>query len=110
MSQKTITLKRGSTLSLTGSVKLPTGTWTASSKVAKPNGTLLDTLVVTLTTLVTPGTNGETHSITVSRAAANTADWTIGNLQCDIRFLETGGTVVHSPTFYINLVQEVTDA
>jgi hypothetical protein len=111
MSQKTITLKRGSTLSLSGSVKLPTGTWTATAKIAKPNNVILDTLGVTLTPLVEVGANGETHSISVTRAASFTETWQLGNLQCDIRFEDSvGGTVIHTPTFFVNVVQEITDA
>lgn len=111
MSQKTVTLKRGSTLSLTGNVKLPTGTWTATSKIAKPNNVLLDTLGVTLSALAEVGANGETHSIAVTRAASFTETWPLGNLQCDIRFEDSvGGTVIHTPTFYVSVVQEITDA
>lgn len=107
---KTVELKKGSTLSIAGFVKLPVGTWSASAKVAKPNGELIGPLDVTLSPLGTPGTKGETHSIAIYKSATDTALWTVGNLLCDIRFADTSNMVIHSPTFTITVLQQITNA
>ncbi len=106
---KTIAVKRGSTLSIVGAVKLPSAPdWTATANVAKNNNTPIDSLEVDLTLLSTVGKKGETHSIRISRDAINTQVWPIGNLSCDIKFTTGTGLVVHSPTFVIAVQQQIT--
>lgn len=106
---KTIAVKRGSTLSIVGAVKLPLAPdWSAIASVAKNNNTPIDSLDVDLTLLPTVGKKGETHSIRISRDATNTQGWPVGNLSCDIKFTAGTGLVVHSPTFVIAVQQQIT--
>ena len=104
---QTYPIKRGATLSLAGSVELPAGTWSASAQVRSAVLALVEQLVVTLTPPVLPAT---AHTILIEASSAQTADWPIGSLMCDVRFADASATpvVVPSPTFVINVQQEVT--
>lgn len=98
-----LAFKRGSTLSLGGIVKLPAGTWTASSKVQLINGIKV-TLTVALTALASPGQDGETHTILISKPAADTASWALGTAMMDILFEDAAGNKV--PTANFDLIVE----
>jgi hypothetical protein len=100
-----IFLKRGSTFSLAGYVTLPLGTWTASSEIKDNSGNLVSDLDVTLEAPEDPETR---WAILLFKDAEITADWPLGPLPCDIRFVNND-TVIYSPTFIVNIVQEVTD-
>lgn len=100
-------LKTGATLSLAGTVSLPTGTWTATSEVKTLDGTLVDVLSVTLAAPVSPST---LWTIQLFADAAVTETWPLGMLNCDIRYIDAGGNVIYTPTFQFNMVQEITDA
>lgn len=102
-----IDLKKGSTLSLGGTVALPSGTWTAKASVKDVNRVIIDELVVTLTAPVSPATD---HTILLEGSATMTADWAYGRRECDIRYQDATGYVISSPTFYINVVKEITNA
>ena len=109
MSYETYTHKRGSTLSLAGTVTLPSGTWSASAQVRSASTSLVEQLTVTLTAPESPAT---AHTILIAGTAAQCADWPIGTLTCDVRFVDASATpvVVPSPTFLIIVTQEITNA
>ncbi len=99
-------LKRGDTLQLAGTVPLPTGTgtWTATCQVSD-GGEFTDDVTVTLTPVT-----GEPHTIEIEATSEATAAWPVGSLSCDVRFVDqaTPPLVLHTDTFLIELVQEVT--
>jgi hypothetical protein len=99
--------KRGSTLSLGGTVQLPSGTWTATAQVKDSSLTLVEGMNVTLTPPVAPST---LHTIVLEAHSTMTNDWPIDSLQCDIRFADasTPPVVLDSTTFVINVQQEIT--
>jgi hypothetical protein len=99
--------KRGATLSLGGTVQLPSGTWTATAQARKPDLTLVEGLHVTLTAPVSPST---LHTLVLEAHSDETNDWPIEALACDIRFADasTPPVVLDSTTFTINVVQEIT--
>lgn len=105
-----ITHKRGATFSYSGLVTLPAGTWSASCDLDNAGGIKLTDATVTLSTLGSPGANGETHSILIEVAAATTAAWPIGTLSGDIRFADNAGVIVYTSTFYISVAKAITDA
>lgn len=106
---QTIDLKRGDTLSLAGFAKLPEGTWAATAQVDRASGAALDDLTVELVPLEEPGPEGQTHALSLYKDADGTLEWPTEILRCDIRFTDDSGVVVHSPTFAINVVYEVTN-
>lgn len=98
--------KRGATFSWAGTVRLPAGTWTATSQVKMPDGSAIENLVVTLLQPVSPSLD---HTISLYAWAVQTSLWPLGNAICDIRF--TAGTeVIYCPTFEIQIVEVVTRA
>lgn len=109
MSNTFYTQKRGATLSLAGTVVLPTGTWTATAQIKDTNLAIIDTVTVTLTP---PAGQATAHSILMVVSSTKTALWPIGNLFCDIRFADASSppVVLPSPTFTIRVIQEITGA
>ena len=107
MLNRSLYLKRGATLALSGFVKLPTGIWTATSQVRDPAANKISDLSVTLTELVAPGPKGETHAISIRQS--DTVTWPLRNLQCDIRF-ESVNAVIYTPTFTIEVLERQTHA
>lgn len=106
---QTYPIKRGATLSLAGTVQLPAGTWSASAQVRSTTSlSLVEQLSVTLTPPVFPAT---AHAILIEASSAQSADWPIGTLLCDVRFSDASATpvVLPSPTFAIQVQQEVTN-
>lgn len=101
----TIQHKQGDTFSWGGFVSLPAGTWGATSKVVDADGTLVESLTVTLAALLVPDDDGNTHSILIEGTSVQTADWAAGKLRCDVKFADasTPPVVEHSPTFVINV-------
>lgn len=98
-----IFLKRGSTFSLGGYVTIPAGEWVATSEVKDNYGALIAELEVTLQSPPV----GETRW-PILLYWADTSEWPLGPLNCDIRFV-SGTNIVYSPTFIVNMVKEVTD-
>ena len=105
MATQSVTLKRGATLSLAGYVNLPAGSWSALSETRNQAGTLVDNLTVTLTAPVSPSIY---WTLLIGATATATATWPVGPLSCDIRFTD-GTNVLYTPTFAINVQQEITD-
>ena len=99
-------LKRGSTLSLAGTVSLPAGTWTATSEVKDAAGDLISTLNVTLTPPTAPNT---LWVILMAQSSEETLTWPLGPLNCDVRYEDGAGNVLYTPTFTLNIALEVTD-
>ncbi len=99
-----IIIKQGATLSLAGSVSLPAGDWSASASVSSGGG-FYSSLEVTLTPPVSPQGS---HHILMLKDASETEQWPVDNLNCDIRFECSDGTVVFSPTFSIHVSRGVT--
>ena len=104
---KTITLKHGATLSLFGTVQLPSGVWSARASARTPTGSLLGELTVTLVAPVSPSL---LHSISLGASATTTAAWPIGTVLSDIRFQDLTGTVEFGETFAIEFESEMTRA
>lgn len=102
-----LAFKRGSTLSLAGVCKLPAGTWSASSKIRLISGTKV-TLSVALAALASVGPDGETHSIALSKSAADTASWAAGTAKIDIVFTDTTGNSVPTETFELVIEETIT--
>ena len=100
-------LKRGATLALAGTVNLVSGTWTAISEVKDLDGNLVSTLDSTLTAPTPPNT---LWLLRLTQTPEDTFTWPLGPLNCDIRFENEAGDVIYTPTFQINVAQEVTDA
>lgn len=97
---QTYTHKRGATFSLAGSASLPAGVWTATAQI-KRGASVIAAPSVTLGEAV----NGATPiALTL---ADSTATWPLTELSCDIRFTD-GTNVLYSPTFIIDVAQEVT--
>lgn len=97
--------KRGDTLSLacvddTGDITGVTIEASVSMVRTDIRGYFEESLTVTETDL----SAGE---YTLSATAAETEDWPIGRLNCDIKY-SVGGQVERSETFYINLLERVT--
>ena len=103
--KQSIFLKRGATFSLAGFATLPAGDWTATSEVKNNQGVLVQELTVTLDPPVDPET---AWPLVLFASAEDTATWPLGPISCDIRFAY-GTAVIYTPTFIINVVQEVTD-
>lgn len=99
--------KRGATFSYTGLVKLPAGTWTGACKLFDGE-TLVETLTVTLSTLGSPGANGETHSLLLEATAAATADWPLAKLKGDVAF-SSAGAVAITGTFAVIVERSLTN-
>lgn len=103
-------LKRGATLSLAGTAKLPapTGAWSGAAQVRSADGTLQEDLSVTVSTTPTPGT----YAVLIEGSSVQTADWPEGeSLRCDVRFADAAvpPQVVSSPTFTIRVLKAITD-
>jgi hypothetical protein len=103
----TVEVKKGTTFSFGGTVSLPSGTWTAKASVKDVKRTIIDELEVTLTAPVNPSTD---HTILLEASATVTGDWVYGRRECDIRYQDSTGFVISSPTFYIDVVKEITNA
>lgn len=83
------TFKPGDTFSWGGAVgPLPAGTWSGVSKVRQLDGTLVETLTVTVAAKLTPDADGCTHDVTVLGASNVTDDWPKENLRWDLRLVD----------------------
>lgn len=108
---QTISHKRGATFSYGGLVKLPLGSWVASSSLVMLSGVKLQpSLQVSLTPLGAPGSNGETHSLLIESPASTTKDWPIASLHGDIVFQDAQGVVLASQTFRVMVESGVSNA
>jgi hypothetical protein len=100
-----IPFKRGDTFIVEGTVRINgvaqniTG-WTIRSKAKVSNGTLVQNFTVQYTS---PATG-------VYRLVANdTTAWPIKDLECDIEYLTSGGQIVSTETFTIQVAKDITD-
>lgn len=106
---KTVNIKTGSTLNIIGRVALPAGTWSISSKVKRSNNAAVQTLTSVISVIVEP-TDAATHAIMLSATATETAAWPVGNLLCDVRFVDSvSGKVIYSPTFAVVTEKAITN-
>lgn len=102
----TITHKRGDTFELTCSLENGgndvniTG-WTVAAQLRQID----DTLVQGMTVTVTDAAAGE---FTITAANTETDDWPIGNLEIDVEFTESDGSVSSSETFTIAVIKDIT--
>jgi hypothetical protein len=97
--------KVGDTVSLAGTALLPDGDWVTN----QPTGWLVDAagakvadLAIILEALGSP-TADATHTISVELSATDSLALAAGPYRTDIRFFELAGTVMHTPTFVIEL-------
>ncbi len=106
MTTKFPTFKAGDTFSYAGTCILPAGAWSATCELRSTQGdaALLGTIDVTLGAAL----NGVTP-ITLQAAAAATAAWPVGQHQLDIRYADSGGTVVHTSTLLLPVIRPVTE-
>lgn len=104
---QTISHKRGDTLTLAVSwvvdgVPVDLSSYTVVSQVRTPSDRLILALTVALANQSTnPG------QFVISATAVQTADWSVGQLICDIEF-RSGAVVVSSETFAFDVVKDVT--
>jgi hypothetical protein len=96
---------RGDTFSWAGFATLPSDDpWEATSELRDQQGNLVQELTVTLQAPTTPET---TWPILLWASAADTTDWPLGPLNCDIRFVYSIN-VIHSARFVVNVTNEIT--
>lgn len=106
---KTVNIKSGSTLTLSGRVALPAGVWSIASKVKCINSAEIQTLTSSIEEIVEQ-TDAATHTFSLSATDVETALWPVTNLLCDIRFEDSDtGKVLHSPTFTLAVERAITD-
>lgn len=99
--------KAGGTFSYAGTCRLPAGTWTATCQLRSTQGddVLLGAIEVTLGATV----NGSAP-IALYASAVDSATWPVGQHQLDIRYVDSGGTVVHTSTLLLPVIRAVTGA
>lgn len=99
--------KAGSTFSYAGTCRLPAGTWAATCELRSTQGdaALLGSIGVTLGATV----NG-VAPIALYAPATVTATWPVGQHQLDVRYVDTGGTVLHTSTLVLPVIRAVTGA
>ena len=110
--QNAICIKKGDTLSIIGSqVKLrdldngeltDLSTWTARSTVTKDG--FSDELIVT----ILPSSKPNYFGLKLYADSVQTAEYPLGILDVDIRFESPEGVIVTSPTFRLNIIQNIT--
>lgn len=100
--------RRGATFSYVGTAKLPAGDWTAACRLEQSDGTAVTDLAVTLEPLVTPATNGHTHSLMLEKVATDAATWPLGDLVGDILFTDADGLKLPSGAFTVKVFRGVT--
>lgn len=104
----TIEHRRGTTFSYAGRVALPAGTWTASSSLEAPDGSIATNLVATLTALQAVGTDGATHALTLTAPALSTESWPHRSLSGDVMFSDQTGLVLATARFSVAVSRGVT--
>lgn len=96
---------RGDTFSWAGFATLPSDDpWEATSEIRDQKGDLIQELQVTLEAPVAPETK---WPILLWASAEDTAEWPLGALTCDIRFVYSIN-VIHSAKFVINVTNQIT--
>lgn len=107
MSTQFSPFKAGGTFSYAGTCRLPAGTWTATCELRSTQGddVLLGAIEVTLGATV----NGSAP-IALHASAVDSATWPVGQHQLDIRYVDGGGTVVHTSTLLLPVIRAVTGA
>lgn len=105
---------RGGTFSLAdAAVLLPTGSaWTATAQVRNAANDLVAALDVTLT-LVTPAFTAasDKYSLLLECPAADTAEWDIEKLTCNVLFSDDSDPAVRIPSapFVVNVLRPPTE-
>lgn len=99
--------KAGGTFSYAGTCRLPAGTWLATCDLRsiQGNAELIGSFEVTLGATV----NGSAP-IALHADATDTATWPVGQHQLDIRYVDSGGVVVHTSTLLLPVIRAVTGA
>ena len=99
--------KAGGTFSYAGTCRLPIGTWIATCELRSTQGDadLVGAIEVNLGATV----NG-VAPIALHADAVDTATWPVGQHQLDIRYADSGGTVVHTSTLLLPVIRAVTGA
>lgn len=99
--------KAGSTFAFAGTCRLPAGTWLATCELRSTQGEaeLLGSISVTL-----GATANGLAPIALHAAATDTATWPVGQHQLDIRYVDSGGLVVHTSTLLLPVIRAVTQA
>lgn len=93
--------KIGATFSMSASINTDITGWTITSQIRRLDGTLLDTLVYSL---VEAGEELSTYNF----KKVDTSTWPEGTYHCDIRYLESDGTISITETFEIKAVRSNT--
>lgn len=96
--------KRGDTMLLTVTYKIDgvatsVSDITINSQIRKQSGVLVDDMVVTKLL--------GTGQFTLAPSTSDTSEWPIGNLLCDIEFVQSGN-IRSTETFGIVVVEEIT--
>lgn len=101
---RTTDVKRGATFSLAGYVNLPPGTWAIDSTVRDPAGVLVEQITATIVAPIPPETQS---AVALSASPAQTSEWPVGTLNCDVRYT-SADLVLITPTFNIIVEESVT--
>lgn len=105
MTIKLDSFKAGDTFSCAGTCKLPAGNWSATCEVRNIEDALIGAIDVTLGARV-----GADTPIALYAEADATAAWPKGVHYLDIRYEDTGGVVLHTPTILLPVITAVTRA
>jgi hypothetical protein len=103
MSNSSIDVKLGSSLSLRHEVKLDgvavnlTG-WTFSARIEQ-NGEVIDNFTITPIDLALG---------VINLAVADTSDWPLGTLVFDVKYITNTAEVHYSPTLYLTCYERIT--
>jgi hypothetical protein len=102
--------KRGDTVSLTGTLVLPQGTFTHTCKAKSPQDGLVASLSVDVDALESP-TDDATHSIVIV-STTDTSTWPRGLINLDVRSESDADppVITHTDTFVIEMKDSITDA
>lgn len=79
-------------------------TWTITSQLRRRNSELVDNLVVTKL----PQAGDTLGKFTITAAPATQTDWPLGDLFCDVKFVDADGRVYPSQTFIVRVIKEIT--
>lgn len=101
----------GATFSLTGTVLLPAGEWSATCHVKNLGSqAVVKNLTVTLTPRIPP-TSSASHNIQIETSPSDLEIWPAGSFVCDVRFADasTPPIVIPSDVFAIECSKGVTN-
>ncbi len=100
-----VKIKSGASFDYFGNFALPapTGSWSVRAIVATRGGAQVQALTTVLTPIVPALPTGENYSLSISAAAAQTAQWPLTRLLADLEFTDSAGAVIKSSTFGIDV-------